>query len=151
THRVALAAIAACREVAGIEAVIKWPNDLLVDGRKLAGILAQRAADGSVVVGLGLNVRWAPPGATWLGDQHEPRDVVRALLGELDRLPDDVGPAYRAALATLGQQVRVELPAGEVVAGRALDVDDVGRLVVLDECGITHRLDVGDVVHVRPR
>ena len=53
TQRVGLAAIDACRAAAGVEAVLKWPNDLLLDDRKLAGILAQRAADGSIVVGLG--------------------------------------------------------------------------------------------------
>ena len=47
------AAIDACRAAAGVEAVLKWPNDLLLDDRKLAGILAQRAVDGSIVVGLG--------------------------------------------------------------------------------------------------
>ena len=68
TQRMGLAAIDACRATAGVDAVLKWPNDLLVDERKLAGILAQRAADGSIVVGLGLNVGWAPDGAVSLHD-----------------------------------------------------------------------------------
>src|SRR5262245_52243553 len=63
TRRVALAAVAACRELVGVEVRLKWPNDLLVDERKLAGILAERAASGDVVVGIGLNVGWAPDGA----------------------------------------------------------------------------------------
>jgi BirA family transcriptional regulator, biotin operon repressor / biotin---[acetyl-CoA-carboxylase] ligase len=148
THRLALAAAAACRRVAGVEAVLKWPNDLLVDDRKLAGVLAQRAPEGSVVVGLGLNVRWSPAGATWLGEQFDPVEVVHEVLVAYDELPDDVGDLYRASLATLGRRVRVEVPAG-VIVGRALDVADDGRLVVLDECGVTHRLDVGDVIHLR--
>ena len=151
TWRVALAAAAACDAVAGIRPVLKWPNDLLVDGRKLAGILAQ-AGDGFVVVGIGLNVGWAPEGAARLGEAGtavEPLDVLAALLAALDAQPDDIWPVYRAALATLGAEVRVELPGGEDVYGRAIDVGRDGRLIVLDQCGMTKRFDVGDVIHLR--
>ena len=65
-----------------------------------------------------------------------------------DALPTDVWLPYRDHLGTLGRSVRVELPDGEVV-GRAIDVEPDGRLVVIDECGITHRFSVGDVVHLR--
>jgi BirA family biotin operon repressor/biotin-[acetyl-CoA-carboxylase] ligase len=149
TRRVGLAAVAAVRDVAGVEARLKWPNDVVVDGRKLAGILAQRSATGSVVVGIGLNVGWAPAGAAALGGGHDPADVLRALLVAYDALPDDIGAAYRAALDTLGRRVRVELPTGSLV-GTAIDVGPDGRLVVLDACAVSHRLDVGDVVHLRP-
>ncbi len=148
TRRVALAAIAACREVAGTELVLKWPNDLLLGDRKLAGILAERSAAGDVVVGLGLNVGWCPEGAAKLGDGVAPLDVLRSLLAAFDRLPADVAPAYAAALATLRRRVRIELPDG-VVEGTATDVDGEGRLVVVDGCGLTHRFAVGDVVHLR--
>ncbi len=112
TRRVGLAAVDACRQVAGVEVALKWPNDLLVDDRKLAGILAERDAAGSVVVGMGLNVGWAPDGAARLGDGIDPLDVLRALLTAYDALPTDVGGRYRAALVTLGRRVRVELPDG---------------------------------------
>jgi BirA family biotin operon repressor/biotin-[acetyl-CoA-carboxylase] ligase len=154
TQRTGLAAIDACRVTAGVDAVLKWPNDLLVGDRKLAGILAQRAADGSIVVGLGLNVGWAPAGATALhdasapGDGPMPRDVLQALLAAFDALPDDIGDRYRAALATLGRRVEIQVP-GSRIDGRAVGVDGDGRLVVVDTCGLTHHLDVGDVVHVR--
>ena len=69
------------------------------------------------------------------------------MLAAYDRLPSDITDLYRASLATIGQSVRVELP-GSAVFGRALDVMPDGRLVVLDECGITHRFDTGDVVHL---
>ena len=131
-----------------MRASLKWPNDVLVDGAKLAGILAQRTGAGSVVVGIGLNVRWAPDGAARLGDDVQPQDVLAALLAAFDALPADIEPAYRAHLATLGQQVRVQRSA-DVVEGTAIDVDAAGRLVVLDQCAVTHRIDVGDVVHVR--
>ncbi|MEY2416161.1 MAG: BirA family transcriptional regulator [Ilumatobacteraceae bacterium] len=150
TQRVALAASRACSKVAGVAAVLKWPNDLLLDDRKLAGVLAQSGGTGTeyVVVGIGLNIGWAPEGAARLGDGYDPVDVLDAMLVAYDDLPDDITDTYRANLATIGQSVRVELSGSEVV-GRALDVLPDGRLVVLDECGITHRFDTGDIVHLR--
>ena len=158
TRRVALAALEAAATTAGVTAVLKWPNDLLVDGCKLAGILAEAGGIGPdghighVVVGLGMNVGWAPPGAARLGEGLHPLDVLGALLEAFDLLPADPGELqqrYRANLATLGQQVRVEQAHG-VIEGRALDVEPDGRLVVLDGCATTHRLDTGDIVHLRP-
>ena len=160
TQRVALAAVDACGAVAGVDAVLKWPNDLLVDDRKLAGILAQRAPDGSIVVGLGLNVGWAPDGAVSLRsavsvegsepdvDVPTPRDLLVPFLTAFDALPDDIGTRYRVALSTLGRRVEVQVPGGRI-DGRAVEIDDDGRLVVVDARGLTHSLDVGDVVHVR--
>ena len=150
TQRVAIAAARACHDVAGVSPTLKWPNDLLLDGRKLAGVLAQAGGNpvNYVVVGIGLNVGWAPEGAALLGERHDPVDVLNALLDAYDQLPADITDVYRAALATIGQSVRVELT-GSAIAGRALDVLPDGRLVVLDECGITHRFDTGDVVHLR--
>jgi len=157
TQRVALAAAVAARRLADVDARLKWPNDLLVDGAKLAGILAQAGGTGGridhVVVGIGINVGWAPPHAARLDAGGRapvhPLTVLRELLVAFDDLPTDIHPTYRSALATIGQRVRVELPAG-VIEGRAVDVDRDGRLVVLDDCGITTRVDTGDVVHLRP-
>ena len=71
------------------------------------------------------------------------------MLVAYDDLPADIADDCTApALATIGQSVRVELGGSEVV-GRAIDVLPDGRLVVLDECGITHRFDTGDIVHLR--
>jgi len=153
TQRVALAAIAACKATAGVAVMLKWPNDLLLDGAKLAGILAQTGTspDGPfVVVGLGLNVGWAPPDMARLGDATTPRTLLRALLSVFDELPVDIGALYRANLATIGQLVRIELPGERFITGRAIDVEPDGRLVVLDDCAVTHRIDTGDVVHLRP-
>jgi BirA family transcriptional regulator, biotin operon repressor / biotin---[acetyl-CoA-carboxylase] ligase len=147
TRRVGLAAVDACRQSAGVSATLKWPNDVLVGDRKLAGILAERRA-ATVVVGLGLNVGWAPPGAARLGPDVDPLDVLSALLVAFDRLPADVTARYRQTLATLGRRVRIELVDG-VVNGTATDVDPDGRLVVVDSCAMTHRIDVGDVIHLR--
>ncbi len=150
TRRVALAALRACSAVAGVTPALKWPNDLVVGGRKLAGVLAQSGGTGPdyVVVGIGVNIGWAPDDAARLGDGHDPGAVLEAMLGAYDELPADITAEYRAALITLGQSVRVELTDSAVV-GHALDVLPDGRLVVLDECGITHRFDTGDIVHLR--
>jgi BirA family biotin operon repressor/biotin-[acetyl-CoA-carboxylase] ligase len=120
----------------------------------LAGILAQVSASrpgppDAVVVGLGLNVGWAPEGAARLprGTRDE---VLAALLAELAAAPADLAGEYRRRLATLGQRVRVELADGTTLEGTALDVEADGRLVVVDACAITHRVDTGDVVHLRP-
>jgi BirA family biotin operon repressor/biotin-[acetyl-CoA-carboxylase] ligase len=147
-RRVALAAVDACCAVAGVDVSLKWPNDLMVGEQKLAGILAERHQDGPVVVGIGLNVGWAPDGAARLGDGADPLDVLRAILDAYDALPADIGPRYREAMSTIGRTVRVERPDG-VLEGFATDVEPDGRLVVVDACAVSHRLAVGDVVHVR--
>lgn len=149
TRRLGVAVARAVTALGVDDVGLKWPNDVLVGDAKLAGILAQRAPSGAVVVGVGLNVGWAPEGAARLGDAHRPAAVLRDVLTALDALPDDITDEYRRRLVTLGRRVRVERPADALV-GTAVDVDPDGRLVVLDECAITHRVDVGDVVHVRP-
>jgi BirA family transcriptional regulator, biotin operon repressor / biotin---[acetyl-CoA-carboxylase] ligase len=145
-RRVAIAAARACERVAGVRPELKWPNDLLLDGRKLAGILAQAAAD-FIVVGVGLNVAWAPPDAA-----HLPRgtrdDVVSALVHELAGLPVDITDEYRSRLGTLGRTVRVEL-AAETFEGTAVDVDATGALVI-ESAGGRRTVSAGDVIHVRP-
>ncbi len=170
TGAVALAAADACREVAGVEPVLKWPNDLLVGGSKLAGILAEAEFSGgelaSVVIGVGLNVAWPGPeeaGGTCLDDvgaSAQPVDrraLLERLLGALSArrpLLDDA--AGRAALAeevrrrcaTLGRPVRVTL-AGEELTGLAAAIDDAGHLVVETASG-PRRITAGDVVHLRP-
>jgi BirA family biotin operon repressor/biotin-[acetyl-CoA-carboxylase] ligase len=100
------------------------------------------------VVAIGLNVASCPDGAARLGDTTTPEQVLRAMLVAYDELPADIDSMYRHELGTLGQRVRVELPHGEII-GTAIDVEPDGRLVVLDECALTHRVTVGDVIHLR--
>jgi BirA family biotin operon repressor/biotin-[acetyl-CoA-carboxylase] ligase len=167
TVAVALAAIDACQEVAGVGAVLKWPNDLLVDGAKVAGILAEAEFEGdhltAVVVGIGINVGWPGPagaGGTSLdavgGSPVDRRVLLDRLLGALTvrgaALENTAGrqalaDEARRRCATLGQQVRVTLE-GEEITGRAVAVDDAGRLVV-ETPGGQRALIAGDVVHVR--
>lgn len=165
----------AVRRTAGVEAVLKWPNDVLVGERKLAGILVERVESphgAGAVVGVGLNVSQTPqelpvPTATSLeraGD-GTPVDRVALLAAVLEALAarydawratagDDPTGALHAAYAglcsTVGRAVRVRLPSGEDLDGEAVAVDADGRLLVRGAHGTT-ALGAGDVVHVRPR
>jgi BirA family biotin operon repressor/biotin-[acetyl-CoA-carboxylase] ligase len=155
TPAVALAAAQACTSTAGIFPEIKWPNDLLIGERKLAGILAEADRD-AVVVGMGLNVASAPPGGVSVSEAAgRPIDrgaLLAATLEGLERWYCDlagVAVAYRAACATIGRKVRVGLPDGELI-GRAESIDDDGHLIVRTEAGSVVSVSVGDVIHVRP-
>jgi len=147
--------------------VLKWPNDVLVRGGKLAGLLADRVEGTgapAVVLGMGLNLRPGalPPQAVALdallpGRAPGPAAVAEALLeavlvvlGAWERGEDAaVREAYRQRCATLGRCVVVTLPGGDTVAGRAVDVDADGRLVVQGDDGRLVPLSAGDVVHLR--
>ena len=152
-RRVSLAAIDAGRalKVSG-DLRLKWPNDVLLDGAKVAGVLAQRDATGAVVVGIGLNIGWSPEGAARLGGRIDRADLLAALLASYDLLPSDADllrVRYREELATLGQRIRAEIPSGDVV-GTATDVTITGQLVVRADDGRVHQIDVADVTHLRP-
>jgi BirA family biotin operon repressor/biotin-[acetyl-CoA-carboxylase] ligase len=153
---VGMAAALASEQLVAVKPQMKWPNDLLIDGKKVSGILAQGAAD-FVVVGIGVNIGWAPPDAVSLNAesrnaQTTPTDLLRAMLGHIDVLealdPTQLHARYVSHLTTLGQEVRVEM-AEHVVTGRASNVLMDGRLEVIDDNGRTHQIDTGDVVHLR--
>lgn len=143
------------QELAGLDAVLKWPNDVLVGGRKICGVLAEAVPPDAVVVGVGVNVTTRPAelpatgtatsllleGAVMTDREPLLRAILRALPAVLAAADRD---AYRGLCSTLGQRVRIELPAGSV-EGWAERVDDDGRLVV-DGTGY----GAGDVVHLRP-
>lgn len=170
TQVVALAAARTASTMFGCDVTLKWPNDLLLDGRKVAGVLAQAgsvdATSGRpsfVVVGIGMNIGWAPEDAAALSAGHSveqlhqsgrsPSHLVAQMCPYIDELlaldSEVLHALYRSHLATLGSEVHVSLPGGESLVGRAVDVEVDGRLVVIDDCAITHRFDTADVVHVR--
>jgi BirA family biotin operon repressor/biotin-[acetyl-CoA-carboxylase] ligase len=152
---------------------LKWPNDLLLDGRKAAGLLAEAGTGGGrppwVVLGMGVNVT------------QEASDFPVALAGQatsvtiaagrrVDRVEllgawgdrfaagyRDLGEgmaapilvAYRDRLETLGRRVRAERISGEPLDGTAVDLTESGGLVVLTDAGARVELTTGDVEHVR--
>jgi BirA family biotin operon repressor/biotin-[acetyl-CoA-carboxylase] ligase len=162
-----LAVAEAVRSVAEVPAGLKWPNDVLAGGRKLAGLLVERTTTGGVVIGIGLNVstrREELPvdTATSLAlegghTDREPlaKEILRALgrrytaYADADGSPDSVIPAYREVCETIGRQVVVHLPGGASVAGAAVAVDDGGMLHVREPDGSERSWSAGDVVHVR--
>ena len=170
-----LAVLAPIRELTGINATLKWPNDVMVGDRKLAGLLAEVVGD-AVVVGIGLNVSLRAdelpvPTATSLAiarpegaDDTEPIDrepVLRAVLRDLGTRYERFARAdtdsaslradYRAHCSTVGRDVAVSLPGGRIVRGRATDVDESGRIVVRLDTGDSEyiALAAGDVEHLR--
>lgn len=163
-----VAVATAVRDTAAVAATLKWPNDVLIGDRKLAGILAEQAGD-VAVVGIGLNVATprdalpvSPGGLRATSLLVEGADVARdvLLVGVLRQLERcylafraDPDPArggmlasYRALCATLGLLVRVELPGNRTVVGVAEDVDVEGRLLVADAPA---PISAGDVIHLR--
>jgi len=166
-----VAVATATRSVSDVYATLKWPNDVLAGERKLAGILAEQSGD-AVVIGIGINVSTprdalpeSPSGIPATSLSVEGADVARDTLlievlrqFELYYLPfrGDADPersgllaAFRALCPTLGSQVRVELPGGGVVTGRAEDVDANGRLLVREADTKLTPISAGDVIHLR--
>ncbi|GGW84952.1 biotin--[acetyl-CoA-carboxylase] ligase [Streptomyces malachitofuscus] len=160
---------------AGVDTALKWPNDLLVtvggEERKAGGILAERAGDDGVVIGVGINVSLRAdelpvPTAGSLalaGAVSTDRDpLLRAMLRSLEEwygrwraAGGDAGECglqetYAAGCATLGRVVRAELPGDRAVVGEAVAVDGDGRLVLATETGVQEPVGAGDIVHLRP-
>lgn len=148
---------------AGVPATLKWPNDVLVDGAKIAGILAE-VTKPAVVVGIGLNVTVGAaeidqPGATSVlaagGDTDRNRlvaNVLRHLAARIDqwRAGDPAVLAdYRRHSGTIGARVRALLPGDRELVGRATAVDERGQLCIESAAGTT-AVAAGDIVHLRP-
>lgn len=167
---VSLGLCRAVEQITGLRPEVKWPNDLLLDGCKLAGILTvARLAGGALdhaVVGFGLNVNLRPeqlpiasentPGATSLaialGRPVDRLALLAAVLTAIDDAydllhagaRDAVHAGWRARLVGLGEVVRVQTDGG-LVEGRFVDVEENGALVLATASG-SRRLLVGDVI-----
>jgi BirA family biotin operon repressor/biotin-[acetyl-CoA-carboxylase] ligase len=164
TMTMGIAASDAVFDVAGFRPLLKWPNDLFVDERKLAGILAEGLLTGprvdAVIVGIGLNVNWQSPFPGGVSvDEVVGHDVDRAalLVALLQRFDEHYGALverggwrgtllnYRRLSATLGRDVRVSLVDSSFV-GRAVEITAEGHLLVETDEGM-QRVAAGDVVH----
>jgi BirA family transcriptional regulator, biotin operon repressor / biotin---[acetyl-CoA-carboxylase] ligase len=169
-----VAVASALRARAGVDARLKWPNDVLVAGAKVAGILAEQSGD-AIVVGTGINVstrqhELPAGGATSLALAGaactDREDLLACVLTELERwyltwidavarrnqAPGDPDGGLRAEYlrlsGTVGRLVRISLPGGQVLTGTACDVDEAGRLVIRTAAGLVP-VSAGDVVHLR--
>jgi len=125
-----LAAGVAAAEACGDHVRLKWPNDLLLHGAKVGGILVEARAAKSIC-GIGINLTWAPEGAATLNQDRD--RLLEKLRVELERwssaTPVAVLARWRELSDTLGRRVRVEM-AGKVVVGIAEDIGDNGELIV---------------------
>ena len=162
----AVAICEALRKVSGVDVRIKWPNDLLVDGKKVAGILTELNAEMDrvrfVVVGFGINVNTLatqlPPEATSLKIEAK-KDFLRvAVLQEVLRSFEKwlgifenegfapVRQCWKDFSATLGKEVKCVEPRGEVV-GTAFDLAPDGSLLIRKENGEIVKKHSGDILH----
>jgi BirA family biotin operon repressor/biotin-[acetyl-CoA-carboxylase] ligase len=171
TAVVALAAARAAERTCGLRPGIKWPNDLVIDGAKVAGVLAEADPDAlggpagttAIVVGIGINLTWPGPpdvGGTCLLDATGStvgRDEILAtmleeLSGRLELLRNIDGRAQltdelERSLVTIGQIVTVETPSG-MIRGEAVGLSAAGHLLV-DSSGNVIEIAAGDIVHLR--
>lgn len=159
-----LAVVDAVMAVTGVEAALKWPNDVLAGDGKLAGILSEVAGQ-VVVVGIGLNVTLrgdevGEPTVTSLVDlgvlEPDRTKLAAELLTHLSarvtgwRAGDKhLATEYRSRCSTIRSKVRAVLPGGREVVGTAIAVDDEGRLQIDTPDGVV-AVSAGDVVHLRP-
>lgn len=167
-----LAALAINQALASfqVESKVKWPNDVLVAGKKVSGILAEASMDlSTVVLGFGINVLQSEAElpletATSLyiatGKQISRDELlakvttnIRLLYGELAAAEGDAEASglrqkLLQASATLGRQVSVEFPDGTKAFGLAQDIDSGGRLVI-ETSSETLSVSAGDVLHLR--
>lgn len=154
---------------AGLQAVLKWPNDVLIGTAKVAGVLAE-LVDGAVVVGTGINVSQraaelpvdtatslALAGAPGVNRDRLLGAILDVLAGLLDRweaaggdvVASGIRSTYLDRLATIDSPVTVHLPGDRLVRGVATDVAPDGQLVVACDDGQVRRFAAGDVVHLR--
>jgi BirA family biotin operon repressor/biotin-[acetyl-CoA-carboxylase] ligase len=147
---------------------VKWPNDLLLDARKVCGILVEVAPGGrDAVVGSGVNLAQTAEqlpvdtatSFALAGVPLSAEQLDTVIAGYLSRLRNELsapGPVSRlrerviARCATVGQRVRVALADGSTLVGTATGIDSLGRLEVVPDGGDAVAVAVGDVTHVRP-
>ena len=148
---------------------VKWPNDVLIGERKVAGVLSEYCVgvgrDGQAVIGMGVNTSMRAdelpvPVATSvfvetgrsIDDDELAIDILRELDAELALWParlDELAQEYRHKCVTLGQRVRLVLPGDRELIGTAVAVDAQGRLLVTADGGATTAVAAGDVTHLR--
>ena len=150
------------RGLYGLKAEVKWPNDVLIAGRKVCGILAEMDAEMDVVkfvnLGIGINANTSvdvfEERATSLKDALgiaiSRKELLSALLAEIEQreaslMETHVLEEWRNLSVTLGKDVRVEGP-GDVLAGEAIDVDSTGALIIRESDGSLKRAVVGDCI-----
>jgi len=167
-----VSAVQAIEKISGFESEIKWPNDVLVNGKKVVGILTEMETEADtihfVVLGIGINANIEA--ADFPQGLRESATSLRIILGKkvdrrqlagylLKKLEDnynqlennnfsDILRSWKRSSAILGFRVRVET-VGRAIEGKAVDVNDQGALIVETDSGATETIWSGDVVSLR--
>jgi BirA family biotin operon repressor/biotin-[acetyl-CoA-carboxylase] ligase len=166
-----LSAVSVCetiRSFTKLDCLIKWPNDLIINNKKLGGILTEMNAEMDiikfVIIGIGINVNTQesllPPQATSLKEQlgrRIPRiELMREILTSIDKeyilfIRDGFEPIvskWKKLSTTLGHRVRVHFHK-EYIEGEAIDIDEQGALLLKRDSGLVDRITAGDIVRIR--
>ncbi len=143
------AAVAQTLDDLGVKPSLKWPNDVLVDDKKICGILAESVGR-RAVVGLGVNIDRSPvEGSTCihsvLGRPLASETVMNGIITRFKRITH-VMDDYKRYSSTIGSNVMIETPSGKVT-GIVEDIDEKGR-IVLDN---GRKIISGDVIHLRSK
>ena len=150
------------RKLFGLKAELKWPNDVLFEGKKLCGILAEMDAEMDVVnfvnLGIGINANTSIPqfekGATSLqdalGKEISRKEFLNSLLMEIKRqqallMETNLLEEWKKLSATLNKNVEIAAP-GEVIIGRAIDIDTTGALIIRERNGSLKKAMAGDCI-----
>ncbi|MBU1147591.1 MAG: biotin--[acetyl-CoA-carboxylase] ligase [Candidatus Omnitrophica bacterium] len=164
----ALSVAKAVRETAGLSAYIKWPNDILINGLKVCGILTELNGETDkvnfVIAGIGININTKkellPDGSTSIAEErhcHVSRlEFVKAVLVNLDRYYKvfnkgeigDILSEYKKLSAVLDRRVQINYH-NRLISGQAIDVDKDGALILRLDSGFNERVLAGDVVMLR--
>ena len=164
---ISIAVAATIKKLFGIKAGLKWPNDVLIEGRKVCGILAEMNAEMDVVnfvnVGIGINANTSIPKfeetATSLkealGREISRKGFLSVLLGEIEQwqprlMKDDLLEEWKKFSMTLNREVKVIAP-GEEIVGRAIDLDTTGALIIKQSNGSMKKAIAGDCIHLREK
>ena len=172
TLMAAVALVEALQPFLPVAPIIKWPNDILVDGKKLAGILTEMSCGPErvdfVILGIGVNINYPPAlmpkeirqRATSVLAEGQKKisreDFLRRLIHDLDRCYGEIeevgfgalAPRWEAHFGSRGQRVRIEL-LDQVMFGTAKGIDQDGALLLEDDRGEMQRVIAGDVIPVK--
>lgn len=152
------------RDLIGLDARVKWPNDILIGEKKLSGMLSEMEASAELVefvnVGIGINVNNDPTKdekratsiAVELGHEIKRRDLLTGFLdrlfGKLENLqPESAVDEWKKYTMTIGRQVKI-VTLKETAEGEAVDIDNSGALILLQRDGSTKRIIYGDCFHI---
>jgi len=154
----------AIRKFFGLKAELKWPNDVLIEGKKVCGILAEMEAETDVVnfvnVGIGINVnnpifpyaKMATSLKEELGKEVSRKEFLNSVLKEINEqqvllTKGDLLEEWKSLSATLNKDVRIVAP-GEEIIGRAIDIDASGALILRSQDGSLRSAIAGDCIHL---